>query len=81
MPISGGIQLFCYFSSQIDVADEDSVEVFENSTDNRSEEEEHDLPQLLYAIEDIPPWYLWILLGFQVNGYMALDSLTHHRAF
>ena len=22
--------------------------------------------QLQYGIEDIPPWYLWIVLGFQV---------------
>lgn len=23
--------------------------------------------QIQYGIEDIPPWYLWILLGFQVR--------------
>lgn len=33
---------------------------------NEEESDEHDLPTLQYGIEDVPPVYLWVLLGFQV---------------
>lgn len=39
-----------------------STDVEESGTDKQ-----HSAPQLQYAIEDVPPWYLWILLGFQVS--------------
>ena len=37
-----------------------------SSDDTEISLETHDLPKLQYGIEDVPPFYLWILLGFQV---------------
>ena len=31
--------------------------------------------ELLYAIEDSPPWYLCILFGFQVNAYRPIHCV------
>ncbi|XP_067937954.1 solute carrier family 23 member 2-like [Watersipora subatra] len=38
------------------------------------ENKKEDLPTLQYAIEDVPPWYLWILLGFQ--HYLTMVGAT-----
>lgn len=46
--------------------DEDDDEDDDEHSDVSTKQGGHSLPQLQYSIEDIPPWYLWILLGFQV---------------
>ena len=33
---------------------------------------------LLYSVDDVPPWYLTLILGFQVNEYLYMNPLISH---
>ena len=50
----------------------DEVDMKEN------EEKKVNADDLAYAIEDVPPWYLCIFLGFQVRFYFLLMCSPCH---
>jgi len=48
--------------------------------DDISSKETSETPNLQYGIEDVPPWYLCILLGFQVStDHEVIDEPCHNN--